>query len=75
MCHRVFLASDLDVDHRVPLSVGGRDIDSNVRPLCRADHRTKTAEEIRARVQRGNRVKSSGGMPSSDPSPSSKHAP
>jgi 5-methylcytosine-specific restriction protein A len=33
----------VDIDHVLPLSKGGEDVDSNVQPLCKACHKAKTA--------------------------------
>lgn len=37
----------LELDHTVPLELGGRDDDSNLRPLCGPHHRQKTALDVR----------------------------
>ncbi|MEV4683952.1 HNH endonuclease [Streptomyces kurssanovii] len=44
-CRRESLAIDLHVDHVVPLSKNGMDIESNVQVLCRECHRLKTRSE------------------------------
>jgi len=44
-CLVLFCAASLEIDHTVPLSAGGTDTDSNVRPLCVSCHRTKTRGE------------------------------
>jgi 5-methylcytosine-specific restriction protein A len=41
---RVSLAEELD--HRVPLSQGGRDDESNFQGLCVAHHRSKTERDL-----------------------------
>ena len=44
-----------DLDHDIPLGVGGRDDEDNLRPLCRADcHKKKTKRDARiiAKVRR-----------------------
>ncbi len=41
-CGLSYLASALDVDHVVPLALGGEDVRSNVQPLCRPCHKRKT---------------------------------
>lgn len=44
-----------EVDHIVPLALGGPDTLANKQGLCRAHHRAKTAREATARAQ-GRRV-------------------
>lgn len=39
----------LDIDHWVPLFLGGSEDDENLRPLCQPCHRKKTAQENRVR--------------------------
>jgi 5-methylcytosine-specific restriction endonuclease McrA len=53
VCGRVLPAAELEIDHRVALADGGKDVEANVRPLCRADHRVKTTEENRRRRRGG----------------------
>ncbi|MEU8791550.1 HNH endonuclease signature motif containing protein [Streptomyces sp. NPDC048643] len=43
VCHGWFLPSQLDIDHVLPLAKGGEDVESNVQPLCKTCHKTKTA--------------------------------
>ncbi|MFF4329712.1 HNH endonuclease [Streptomyces sp. NPDC001591] len=45
-CGLTFLASAIDVDHVVPLALGGEDVASNVQPLCKACHKAKTREDF-----------------------------
>lgn len=52
MCRVETLSEFLNVDHRVPLADGGRDIDSNVWLLCVACHKDKTAKEATDRSRR-----------------------
>jgi 5-methylcytosine-specific restriction protein A len=40
------LPSAADVDHVVPLALGGEDIDSNVQILCRPCHKLKTRSDF-----------------------------
>ena len=41
-------AAGLEWDHVVPLALGGDDEIANLEPLCRADHRAKTAQDVKA---------------------------
>ncbi|WP_411144962.1 HNH endonuclease [Streptomyces sp. x-80] len=45
-CGLCFLASAMDVDHIVPLSRGGEDVDGNVQTLCRPCHKAKTRTDF-----------------------------
>jgi 5-methylcytosine-specific restriction protein A len=44
-CQMCFQPTDergYDLDHHIPLEIGGDDTDNNLRPLCRPCHRLKT---------------------------------
>lgn len=44
-CQMCFQPTDergFDLDHHIPLEIGGDDSDDNLRPLCRPCHRLKT---------------------------------
>ncbi|CUW30067.1 HNH endonuclease [Streptomyces sp. SID7810] len=45
-CGLSFLASAIDVDHIVPLSRGGEDVDGNVQLLCHSCHKAKTRVDM-----------------------------
>ncbi|MFB7675586.1 HNH endonuclease [Kitasatospora purpeofusca] len=45
-CGGSFLPSGVDVDHRIPLALGGEDVDGNVQSLCKGCHRTKTRKDF-----------------------------
>lgn len=45
-CPRRVLASAADIDHIVPLSRGGEDVDENVQILCRPCHKAKTRRDF-----------------------------
>jgi 5-methylcytosine-specific restriction enzyme A len=47
----------LEIDHFIPLAIGGRDDDGNLRPLCRSHHAVKTKLDVRliAKAKRINR--------------------
>ncbi|MFJ6380479.1 HNH endonuclease [Kitasatospora sp. NPDC092039] len=47
-CALDFLPSAVDVDHVVPLALGGEDVDSNVWSLCRPCHKAKTRQDFGA---------------------------
>jgi 5-methylcytosine-specific restriction endonuclease McrA len=71
-----------DVDHRTPLSMGGRHAEDNLQPVLRASHREKTKAEAASR-SKADRMKAkhlglwpkskaqirSRGFPSSRPQP------
>ena len=48
-CLRHFLASVIQVDHVLPLFLGGQDVDENIAPLCTPCHRAKSALEAEKR--------------------------
>ena len=48
-CGRVRVASDLEVDHIVPLHLGGAESDENRQCLCRECHAVKSAGEEKGR--------------------------
>lgn len=48
-CQMCFQPTDergYDLDHRIPLEIGGDDSDENLRPLCRPCHRLKTKGDV-----------------------------
>lgn len=40
-------AVHLEIDHIIPLELGGKDADENLEPLCRLHHLAKTARDIK----------------------------
>jgi hypothetical protein len=42
MCRQLTDERGFDLDHHIPLEIGGDDTDDNLRPLCRPCHRLKT---------------------------------
>lgn len=42
MCRQPTDERGFDLDHHIPLEIGGDDSDDNLRPLCRPCHRLKT---------------------------------
>ncbi|WP_424215509.1 HNH endonuclease [Streptomyces sp. BI20] len=45
-CLRMYLPSQVDIDHIKPLALGGEDVDGNVQVLCKACHKAKTATDF-----------------------------
>ncbi|MHC0429219.1 HNH endonuclease [Streptomyces sp. O3] len=43
VCLGWYLPSQVDIDHVIPLALGGEDVDGNVQVLCKRCHRTKTS--------------------------------
>ena len=56
-CGDWYAASDIRIDHRIPLSVGGGDRDEDVDALCLADHNRKSAIEAERRRKPNNGAK------------------
>ena len=46
----------LEVDHVVPLALGGEDAEGNTLAMCAACHRKKTREDVRA-IRKADRIK------------------
>lgn len=42
-----FVCTELEIDHQIPLALGGRDSDENCWPLCRMHHRQKTILDVK----------------------------
>jgi 5-methylcytosine-specific restriction enzyme A len=40
-----------DIDHRVPLILGGRHAESNLQPVLKAEHQAKTREDVGAKAK------------------------
>lgn len=45
-CLTDYLPSFVDIDHIIPLSRGGEDVDSNVQVLCKLCHKLKTNSDF-----------------------------
>ena len=45
MCRQPTDERGFDLDHAIPLALGGEDEEANLRPLCRPCHRLKTGGE------------------------------
>lgn len=53
VCGRAFPPEELEADHVIPLGEDGPDHIDNMAPICKRDHRAKTAREsARARRRR-----------------------
>jgi 5-methylcytosine-specific restriction enzyme A len=48
MCRQPIDVMGFDLDHHVPLAIGGEDDEENMRPLCRTCHALKTRGEAAA---------------------------
>jgi 5-methylcytosine-specific restriction endonuclease McrA len=48
MCFRQTDERGFDLDHAIPLAIGGGDIEDNLRPLCTPCHRLKTKGDVAA---------------------------
>lgn len=48
-CHRVCSLYWLEIDHIIPLHMGGAESDENRQTLCKACHRAKTSAEEKER--------------------------
>jgi 5-methylcytosine-specific restriction protein A len=46
MCRQPTDERGFDLDHHIPLEIGGDDEEANLRPLCRPCHRLKTAGDV-----------------------------
>jgi 5-methylcytosine-specific restriction endonuclease McrA len=51
-CRRAWVAHKDQIDHRIPREQGGSNDESNLQPLCKDCHDTKTAAEAKARASR-----------------------
>lgn len=54
LCRQAIGVKGFDLDHHIPLALGGEDIEENMRPLCRPCHKLKTRGDLGAlaRVRR-----------------------
>lgn len=50
MCQQPTDERGFDLDHHIPLAIGGEDVEENLRPLCRPCHRIKTAKTDQPRI-------------------------
>lgn len=74
MCFQPTDGRGFDLDHHIPLEIGGDDTEANLRPLCRPCHRLKTAGDMtdiaRAKRRRARHIGAK--APSSRPIPGSR---
>jgi len=47
VCKKTHDEHDLEVDHVIPVTAGGSDDESNLRPICKPCHKRKTQRESR----------------------------
>ena len=47
--------SGFDLDHEIPLELGGDDTEENMRPICRPCHKIKTAKDV-AKIAKAKRI-------------------
>lgn len=55
MCRQPTDERGFDLDHHIPLALGGEDEEANLRPLCRPCHRVKTGGEDVPRIAKAKR--------------------
>lgn len=48
MCRMPLGVRGFDLDHAIPLAMGGEDVEDNLRPLCLPCHRLKTRGDVGA---------------------------
>lgn len=63
---KIQVGQEWDLDHRIPLGLGGEHAEHNLWPVLKAPHRLKTADDTRA-IRKAQRIalKHSGGWPAS----------
>jgi len=61
-CHQPVSRDQIDVDHRVPLALGGSDDETNWVALCRPCHKQKTRADVKAvrKADRARRMREEG---------------
>lgn len=77
LCFQPIDVKGFDLDHRVPLAIGGEDVESNLEPLHIACHRLKTKGDVGdiARAKRLEAKHLGGKAPSRNPIPGSRNTP
>lgn len=74
MCFQPTGVKGFDLDHNIPLEIGGDDTEDNLRPLCRPCHKLKTKGDISdiRRAQRREAGHNGAKAPPRRPLPGSK---
>jgi len=77
LCFGEIGTKGFDLDHRVPLAIGGEDVESNLEPLCVPCHRLKTKGDVGdiARAKRREAKHLGGRAPSRNPMPGGRASP
>jgi 5-methylcytosine-specific restriction protein A len=77
MCFRPTDERGFDLDHAIPLAIGGEDIEDNLRPLCTPCHRLKTKDDVAdiAKAKRREAAHLGARAPSRNPLPGGKRSP
>src|SRR4051812_42415886 len=77
MCFRPTDERGFDLDHHIPLAIGGEDVEDNLRPLCVPCHRLKTRGDVadiaRAKRREANHIGAR--APSRNPIPGGRRTP
>jgi 5-methylcytosine-specific restriction enzyme A len=77
MCRQPIDVKGFDLDHHVPLAIGGEDVEENMRPLCRPCHRLKSKGDATAicRTKRLAAKHAGAKAPSRTPMPGGRNSP
>lgn len=77
MCRQPLDERGFDLDHHIPLAMGGEDIEDNLRPLCLPCHRLKTRGDV-GNISRAKRCEArhvGAKAPSATPLPFGRRSP
>lgn len=55
LCKQPTDRKGFDLDHRIPLALGGEDVEANLHPLCRPCHKLKTQGDVKT-IAKAKRV-------------------
>jgi 5-methylcytosine-specific restriction enzyme A len=77
MCRREIDVKGFDLDHHIPLAIGGEDVEENLRPLCTPCHRLKTKGDLSdvAKAKRREAAHLGAKAPSRRPLPGGRGSP
>jgi 5-methylcytosine-specific restriction endonuclease McrA len=77
MCKRSTDERGFDLDHHIPLAIGGEDVEDNLRPLCVPCHRLKTRGDVGdiAKAKRRHAAHIGARAPSRHPMPGGRASP